>query len=78
MITIEQEKAIKSLKRAIKKCSKMNVGIIAEDDSLLVCNIEDFDYFDNTPWHFIREKQYEDDMIEIIQMGGCFLGSGGA
>jgi hypothetical protein len=77
MITVEQEKAIASLKRAIARCEKERVGIIAEDDSLIACNRDDFDDFDNTPWDFLRVKQYEDDMIVTVKTGDCFLGSGG-
>jgi len=78
MITKEQEKAINSLKRAIAKCEKADVGIMAEDDTIMVCNKDDFREFDESPWDFIREKQYEYNMITNVKSGGCFLGSGGA
>jgi hypothetical protein len=77
-LTDEQVKCIKTLQKAIKKCTDTGLGIGMEDYSLYVANFKfvTSDEFES-PWDFIRKHNDDDEIVRFISMKNS-IGAGGA
>ncbi len=78
IFTIEQEKALKTLENAFRKCKKANLRFQGMDDNLLVWDAEDFK--DIIAEGGVCDQQYKGEdgnQGDCVQTHGTYYDSGG-